>query len=141
MILIACVDERNGMLFNGRRQSRDSVLCRDILRECRGKKLYLSPYSSGLFERSGDVKIMVSENMEVQAAEDSFYFVEDIKPRGCEEQISRLILYNWNRAYPADVYFPLDVSADSWELERQEEFRGSSHERITKKVYSRRREA
>lgn len=140
MIVIACVDEKNGMLFNGRRQSRDSVLCRDILRECRGKKLYISPYSSSLFEKSGDVKIIVSENIAAQAGEDSFCFMEDTQICGCEEQISRLILYNWNRAYPADFYLPLDISADSWELKRQEEFKGSSHERITKKVYSRRRE-
>ena len=31
MILIACVDDSMGMTFNHRRQSRDAVLCRDLL--------------------------------------------------------------------------------------------------------------
>lgn len=34
MVVIACVDERKGMMFNQRRQSRDTALCEDILREC-----------------------------------------------------------------------------------------------------------
>ena len=53
MIIIACVDERNGMMFNRRRQSRDSAVCGDILRECGGKKLYMNTYSGKLF---GDVE-------------------------------------------------------------------------------------
>jgi len=43
-----------------------------------------------------------------------------------------LILYRWNRTYPADLYFTL--SLEGWTLERREEFAGSSHEKITKEV-------
>lgn len=137
MIIIACVDERNGLMFNHRRQSRDSVVCRDILQECMGKKLYMSAYSGKLFGEAEGAEIRISEDILDQAEEDDFCFIEDIKIVGFEEQIQKVILYKWNRKYPADLYFPLDLSDVSWELQRTEEFQGSSHERITKEVYER----
>ena len=36
MILISCIDDRGGLLFHGRRLSRDRVLCQDVLRTCAG---------------------------------------------------------------------------------------------------------
>ena len=38
MILIVCVDDHNGMMFNHRRQSQDRVLRADILELTDGKK-------------------------------------------------------------------------------------------------------
>ena len=137
MIIIACVDERNGMMFNRRRQSRDSAVCGDILRECGGKKLYMSTYSGKLF---GDVEkknIRITEEFLKEAEEEDFCFIEDIQISGFENKIRTVILYQWNRRYPADRYFLLDLSDGSWELQRTEELKGSSHEKITKGVYER----
>lgn len=181
MIIIVCVDEKNGLMFNSRRQSRDSAVCRDILRECRGKKLYMSAYSGRLFEEArraagtkenqkeegtgeakgaeqigrpegaegteaakgtGELKeaqIEISEEILNLAGDEDICFIEDTKITGFEEQIRKVILYKWNRRYPADRYFTLDLSGGSWELLRTEEFKGSSHERITKEVYERRK--
>ena len=44
MIVIACLDDRGGMTFNFRRQSRDSVLCDRILNNTMGKALYMNEY-------------------------------------------------------------------------------------------------
>lgn len=151
MILIACIDEKNGMMFNHRRQSRDSVVCQDIRQECRGKKLYVSPYSQKLFvEAQGgkirslenklhtdvqEAEIRISEDILNQAGEEDACFIEDTKLTGFEGHIQTVILYKWNRKYPADLYFTLDLADGSWELQRTEEFKGTSHERITKEVY------
>lgn len=137
MIIIACVDERNGMMFNRRRQSRDSAVCGDILRECGGKKLYMSTYSSKLFGDVEEKNIRITEEFLKEAEEEDFCFIEDIQISGFENKIRTVILYQWNRRYPADRYFLLDLSDGSWELQRTEELKGSSHEKITKGVYER----
>lgn len=209
MMIIACVDEKNGLMFNHRRQSRDLAVCRDILRECRGKKLYMSVYSARLFEEvrgaeettravgieettravgteetmravgteeatravgteetmravgteeitraegseeamkvrgteenaeKNGTEIVLSEEILSLAGDEDICFIEDTAITGFEEQIREVILYKWNRRYPADRYFTLDLSDGTWELLRTEEFKGSSHERITKEVYKR----
>lgn len=142
MIIIACVDERNGLMFNHRRQSRDSAVCRDILRECGGKKLYMSSYSGKLFEGMEEKKeteeIIISEGILYRAGKNDVCFIEDTDITGFEQQIEKVILYKWNRKYPADRYFPLDMSDGSWELMRTCEMQGSSHERLTKEIYGKR---
>lgn len=137
MIIIACVDKRNGIMFNCRRQSRDSAVCGDILRECGGKKLYMNAYSGKLFGDVEEKNIRISEDFLKEAEEEDFCFIEDIQIAGFENEIRTVILYQWNRRYPADRYFLLDLSDGSWELQRTEELKGSSHEKITKEVYER----
>lgn len=139
MIIIACVDERNGMMFNRRRQSRDSAVCGDILRECGGKKLYMSTYSGKLFGDVEEKNIRITEEFLKEAEEEDFCFIEDIQISGFENKIRTVILYQWNRRYPADQYFPLELTDGFWELQRTEELKGTSHEKITKEVYERAR--
>ena len=52
MNLIVCLDDRNGMMFNGRRQSRDRADIEDILRDCAGR-LCIEGYSEPLFAGRG----------------------------------------------------------------------------------------
>ncbi|MCB6414959.1 ribonuclease Z [Faecalimonas umbilicata] len=139
MIVVACIDERKGMMFNCRRQSRDRAVCNDILKDCEGHRLYMTAYSKGLFEKMGNAEIVVSEDMMQQARNDDSCFIEDIDISGHEKLIQEVILYQWNRHYPADTYFPLDLSEEKWVLEKRDEFQGSSHEKITKEVYKRRK--
>ena len=54
---------------------------------------------------------------------------------GEEERIQEIYLYRWNRDYPADVYFPVDLSG--WNCVETKEFAGSSHEKITRERYVR----
>ena len=46
-----------------------------------------------------------------------------------------VVLYKWNRVYPADQYFAMDLSG--WKLVETVEFPGSSHEKITEERYER----
>ena len=50
-------------------------------------------------------------------------------------QIEELILFRWNRVYPADLHCTLDLSV--WKLTETEEFAGNSHEKITQERYVR----
>ena len=119
MILIVCVDDHNGMMFNHRRQSQDRVLRADILELTDGKKIWMNAYSRKQFAES----------------DGEFCFVENADVSGCVERIEEIYLYRWNRDYPAEVYFPVDLSV--WKCMETKEFAGSSHEKITRERYTR----
>ena len=101
MILMACVDGRNGMArqFPAAEQSR---LC-------------------------------VDESFLEKAGPGEPCFVEDRSVAPFAGRVERVVLYRWDRAYPADLYW--DLSLEGWTLARREEFPGFSHEIITKEVY------
>ena len=52
MYLVACVDDRMGMLFHHRRVSRDKKVSQDILDMCKDKKLYIEESSAVVFRIS-----------------------------------------------------------------------------------------
>lgn len=150
MIAIVCVDERNGMMFHGRRQSQDRVMREDMLRECRGRRLYMDTYSGDLFKNMSheETEIVIADDFARRAGDGDSCFFEKMEVERTfltdrdESRIEAIIMYHWNRRYPADTYFPISLSDGclsdrEWKLLRMEEFRGSSHERITKEVYQR----
>ncbi len=134
MKLIICVDENNGMLFNQRRQSRDRELIKHIKNLVWGKKLWISSFSEKLFEDVCEYSLLDNEAFSSMGKED-FCFVENVSPKSLEEQVDEIILYNWNRNYPADTYF--DICLDNWQLVSENDITGSSHENITQRVYRR----
>ena len=54
-----------------------------------------------------------------------------------EGDISRLIIYNWNRRYPFDRQLDISPAKMGFKLVSVTEFEGSSHEKITKEIYER----
>lgn len=55
---IVCLDQEDGLLFNGRRQSRDRVVTEKILSLTAGKTLWVSAYSSRLFPEDAPVCVV-----------------------------------------------------------------------------------
>ena len=49
-----------------------------------------------------------------------------------EKEIKKIIIFWWNKIYPADMFF--DLSLDQWQLVETKEFEGSSHQ-ITEEIY------
>lgn len=137
MKIIAAVDDNNGMMFNKRRQSQDRILREHILSLSQETRLWMSPYSLKQFskemEENWEDRIRTRDDFLNSAGEGDYCFVEDADLLPYLEQIEEIILFKWNRVYPADTYFPIDYA--SWKLMKTEEFAGSSHEKITKEVY------
>ena len=103
-------------MFNHRRVSQDAVVTDRILKlAAEHGPLNITPYTLRLLPQ-----------------EDT---VGELRPDAAD----RLILFRWNRAYPADTLFDQDTffSGGNWELVSQEEFPGKSHEKITMEVYNR----
>ena len=136
MILIVCIDENNGMLFNNRRQSRDKILLSRILEIAKDEKLWMTEFSQDMFDIIKNKNIVIDNECTDKAAENDYCFIENVDISTIIEKVNKIILYNWNRNYPADKYF--NISLENWVISSEDEFSGSSHERITEKIYIRR---
>ena len=134
MIAVVCIDNKNGMTFNRRRQSRDSKLIEDLMRLTGEKQIRMKEYSRSLFEDYPD-RISVSDTYLQGAEDDDICFVETDDLLPFAEKIQGLIVYRWNRHYPSSTKFTLDLG--NYHLTRTEEFSGSSHDTITREEYER----
>ena len=132
MTIVICADKNGGTLFNNRRQSRDSKLIEDMVSFSRDKAIFASPYSEKLFEGL-DVKLKVRDNPIRASKRDSVCFIENVSPKEYKKEIDEVVLYHWNRHYPADFSFDLDM--EGYTLISTVELVGSSHDKITKEVW------
>ena len=131
MILIVCIDKKNGMMFNKRRQSQDRVVREKILEHAAGGKLWMSSYSAKQFTEGGE--FIEDEDCVTKAGEGEYCFVEDkdFSLENCEQ----VILYHWNRQYPGDRFFKEDLKANGYRKISETEFAGYSHEKITEQIF------
>lgn len=131
MNLIVVLDDKNGMLFNHRRQSRDRVLTERIV-EISGGKLVVNAYTAALFEGTA-ADLTISDVPLLSAKPGEWCFLEDHSPAPVADKIEKLVVYRWNRVYPSDLKFDLDLSA--MQLLCTTDFAGYSHEKLTEEVY------
>lgn len=135
MIAIVCLDDKNGMMFNKRRQSRDCGVVEQVLDMTEGGCLWIHPFSEPLFVEKEAEQIHVREEFLKCAGDGEYCFVENRGLHSVEEKLEKLIVFRWNRVYPADLY--LDLALEDWRKAEEEEFSGNSHEKITREVYVR----
>ena len=72
MIAIVTIDDNNGMMFNKRRQSKDIRLIERILDIAGTNRIWVSEYSSQLFDTSKDNIIVDNSYTEAQAQDYCF---------------------------------------------------------------------
>jgi hypothetical protein len=133
MILTLCADDGMGMLFNHRRQSQDRLLRERLLERSSNSLLWMSQYSGKQFASIEAPNLRVQEDFLAQAGEGDYCFVEDGDYLPYEDKIESILLYRWNRRYPADRTFSFPEG--DWKLVESQDFAGSSHEKITEEVY------
>lgn len=136
MIVIVCLDDNRGMMFNRRRQSRDEAVTERIQEICTGKKLWMNSYSDKWYGGLEGVDVVVEDDFLSLAGRGEFCLAESEHLLPFGEKMEQIIVYWWNRVYPADVYLDLDLSR--WERKERNEFLGTSHEKITEEIYERR---
>ena len=133
MIVLLALDDRNGMGFNRRRQSRDRALSERVLALAAGRTLWMAPYSAPLFAGAAQGRLRVEEDFLALAPPGDFCWVEDRPLAPWAGRIERLICYRWNRRYPGDFF--LDLPLDQWRRIGCRDFPGFSHKMITEEVY------
>ena len=137
MIVVAVVDDNMGMMFNKRRQSKDRALRERILALAGNGKLWMNEYTYQQFSDCDTGGIQVDPDFLDKAGGGEFCFVENDSVVPCAKDIEKIILYRWNRKYPADFRFDINLEDSEWKLAETREFTGSSHEKITEEVYVR----
>ena len=129
MTLYICLDDRNGLRFNRRRQSRDSAVLEDIRGSLTGP-LCIDAFSEKLIREAEIPYVLLPE-------ETGDFFAEDVPPEELLARTEKIVIYRWNRHYPSDVKWEPDLAAMGFALGETTEFPGTSHEKITREVYER----
>lgn len=126
--LYICLDDRNGLRFNRRRQSRDSAVLEDIRNRLTGP-LGIGACSETLIR---EAKIPYVLN-----PDSAHFFAEDVPSEKLLEKTETIVIYRWNRLYPSDVKWEPDLAALGFYLRETSDFPGTSHGKITREVYQR----
>lgn len=134
MNVILCLDNKQGLLFNNRRQSRDKAVIEDMFNFLGEKMLFVSPFSEKLFQEY-EGKVTASADFPESCSAGEFFFSENAELAPLVDKIEEIVVYRWNRDYPADFYCDIDFSL--FELASTAEFKGYSHEIITKEIFIR----
>ena len=138
MKIIYVLDKNNGVLFNHRRQSKDTSLIENIVSKVKQENgtLYVSDYSRELFEGT-DVSIqsLAEFNLSV-SKENDFVFVEneDIQLDDFKGEVD-YYFYKWSSVYPSDK--KLELPLNDVEVVQKEQFKGNSHDEIYLEIWRR----
>ena len=127
------VDDKLGVAFNNRRQSRDRMLIENLLAST-DKDIYVSSYSAPLFDERVDRIKIVSDPIK-DCPDGGFCFIELSPIKESIDDISALIVYRWNKVYPSDKKLGVDLSCLNLTLSETVDFVGKSHDKITKEIY------
>ena len=107
MKLITCLDDKNGILFHCRRQSQDRGLRAFIKDMVKDTRLYMNSYTYELYKDIPNA--VVCDDFLEKADTGDYCLVEDCPVKEYEDRIEELILFRWNKIYPADLYFDLEM--------------------------------
>ena len=125
MTLILWAGKNGEMLFNRRRCSRDRAVIADILTIYAVDQICVSAYSAPLFAGARMIDSL-------EEAKKDVLFLEDLPLSLALTMADKLIVYRFDRVYPANVY--LEIPND-FQLRKSTEFAGFSHDKITREVY------
>lgn len=133
MKAFVCVDDGFGMAFLGKRLSRDSRVCEDIVLTAAEDTVYMSPQTKKLFPDFEGAKI--SDLTDEILSSSDYYFFETVSPSPYLDYIEEIVLYRWNRRYPSDLKLGFLPTDSGYARVSVTEFVGTSHDCITKEVY------
>lgn len=139
MTLILMVDDGFGLAFGARRQSRDRELVRDVVRLANGRKIFAREYSRLIFDEAGinnDTMTFCDEPTKA-AGECDLVLLELAVKKSELDLAKKIIIYSWNRRYPATAKLDIDYIKANFELKEEFDFKGNSHDKLTRRVYER----
>lgn len=131
MNIIFCIDDKNGISFNKRRQSRDEAVCKRILQITGAQTLRMSEESEKLFVNAD---ITAQNDFLENAQKGDFCFAENDSFIKYLDKVEKVIIYRWNRVYPSDVKINTDFLKTKNKVSAMD-FEGNSHQKITEEIY------
>ena len=156
MKLIICTDTRFGYSFNERRQSSDRAVHQHMAGQLLKAEVPVSMnyYTTRSLLRNREFipaaffdRILLPAKEDdapsdflLTAARDHIYaYVENVSLMGYYHLLDEILLYTWDKRYPADLMFPASLLS-AFHLKEEETFPGHSHEEITFRHYIKRTE-
>ena len=144
MKIVFVLDQKNGMMFNRRRQSFDQAIIKKIVEdvnEVEGR-LWVSDYSKELFA-SYDVNTMPLEEFDLSKVSDNdVVYVEnigvDLEAMIANKEMSvELDFYRWDKVYPSDkkMIFTKEM-LDAFFVKDSYEMSGETHDVISVEVWN-----
>lgn len=103
MIIILCLDNNNGMMFNDRRQNQDRGLREYIAEMTKGEKVYMNAYTEKLYEEINNP--VVCEDFLHKAGKGETCIVENLPLKSVIDQIEEIVIFRWNKVYPPIRYW------------------------------------
>ncbi len=134
MTAVICIDNYAGIGYNKRRQTRDAGIIRDAVSMCKGGRIVITPTSEKLF--AGIPHICAENPLSVMGKDDLYYAEFDVF-EDVFDKADTVVIYSWNRAYPADVYFQYDPEEHGMTAESETLINGTSHDDVIKRVFVR----
>ena len=131
MKLIAAVEDRNGMIFNGRRVSKDKGVISAAENLASNGRLLIDSFSKDLFPDA-----VVDDAFLENAGENDYCFVEDRSVLPYADRVSDVYLFFWNRRYPSDLKF--DLPMKNFTLLDITPIKGTSHDSLMQYPHSKR---
>lgn len=149
MKVIVCVDNNGGMSFNDRRQSKDEKVITATISMTQNinpkdhNRLWMNAYTARMFgfgrRKYASLDIMVDEDFLAHAdRENDYCFVEVGSLKEYADKIDTLIIFRWNRTYPADTFFDLDARIPAWQCVEIDKLYAETHPEMTLEIYERR---
>ena len=132
MKLVVCLDENNGIRFFCKREGQDELQRKNLFELIGNAKLFLTKYSYDLYKDFEFNFEIIDENTEI--VEDSVFLYEGEFLERFLPYVDEIIVYFWNRDYPFDETFE-EFLNDDWKAREIFEFKGKSHEKITRKIF------
>lgn len=132
MKLVVCLDKNNGISFFGKRQSQDELQRKNLFELIEDKKLYVVENSYDLYKDYAFNFEIINENTEID--NDAVFLYEGDYLDKFLPYVDEIICYFWNRDYPFDETFD-EFLQDCWKEIEIFEFKGKSHEKITRKIF------
>ena len=137
MVVIQCVDNRNGILFNRRRQSQDRLLRARILSKLEGRRLWMNGYSFRQFQKDTSTGQVITVDAQflskAQAGEVCFVEGLPLRPLAGAHRTTPFYLPPLEPGYSGGHLPGSGFGRPSWSLVSQ--ISGSSHPTITEEVY------
>ncbi len=122
-----------GMLFHGKRLSRDRKIINDMVNTAK-EPIYIDKYSEKLFEYHSQ-KYIVSENITNENNTFNYCFIENVHYKDLIYKAENLIIYNWSRKYPADIFLDIDLISTNFFIISTNSMKGNSHELVIRQVW------
>ena len=147
MTIIACIDPRFGLSVEGKRQTTDTEVVRNLITEIENPETGLTVTESSaryilscVNSITHDIPLNVVSEIKPNQHDDATVFIETAPVKLIHKLISRadrIVLYVWDKTYTHTDYFPDMQKNNAWSLSHIQYFQGASHNEVAKQVYER----